>query len=261
MVWQERLGGGKKGGRVKPKYDLTILIPVYNEISTIEQVLNKTAALNGFSYEIIVVDDASSDGSRELIQQWADGSAAVPVKVRLHEKNRGKGAGIRTALDEAEGAYFVIQDADLEYDPAEIANLLEIADGKSAVYGSRFKGTISGMRVTNRIANRFYNLVLFALYGRRISDMHTCYKMVPTEVLRQIDVTSQGFDYATEIVSKLLLLGVPIKEVPISYWGRSVEEGKKIGWRDGWDCLSLLVKYRFLYPKPKLGQNSTRVNP
>jgi glycosyltransferase involved in cell wall biosynthesis len=223
---------------------LTVLIPVYNEAQTVADVLDKTeSALAGVDHEVIVVDDCSTDGSRELIRAWAEDHAAVHVL--LHDKNRGKGAAIRTGLDVARGTYFVVQDADLEYDPTDIPRLLAVADGHQAVYGSRFMGSISGMKVTNRIANRFYNIVLRVLYGVKITDMHTCYKMVPTATLCSFDIQSQGFDYATEVISKLLLSQVPIEEVAISYHGRSVEEGKKIGWRDGWDCLRLILRYRF----------------
>lgn len=229
--------------------ELTIMIPVYNEAHTVAEVLNKTASISGINYEIIVVNDASFDGSLRVIEQWSKANPRAQLKLISHPTNLGKGAAIKTALSEARGGYFVVQDADLEYDPAEIKGLLEITDGSNAVYGSRFLGTITGMRWTNQLANRFYNFVVWLLYGVKITDMHTCYKMVPTTTLREMNLTSQGFDYATEIVSKLLLHKVPITEAPISYRGRTAEEGKKIGWHDGYDCLALLLRYRFTKTK------------
>jgi putative flippase GtrA len=161
--------------------------------------------------------------------------------------NKGKGAGIQSALKIATGEYFVIQDADLEYDPAEIPNLLKFAkqNDYDAVYGSRFLGNIHRMPRANYIANRAYNIILRILYNTNITDMHTCYKMVRTSLLKKLGIVSNGFGYATELVSKLLKSGVIIYEIPISFNGRTKQEGKKIDIMDGLECAYKLISYRY----------------
>lgn len=233
-------------GRGKPL--LSILVPVYNEETTIRKILDKTTSLPIKKYEVLVVDDASNDKSRSIIEAFAKkfNKPNVSLKILSHEINRGKGAGIKTALGLAGGEYFIIQDADLEYDPTDIPALLEKArKGKyRAVYGSRFMGKISKMPKANYYANRFYNFLLRRLYKTSITDMHTCYKMVNVELLRDLKMTSEGFDYATELVSKLLRRGVDIHEAPIRFNGRTKKEGKKIGIKDGIDCTYMIFKYR-----------------
>ena len=139
----------------------------------------------------------------------------------------------------------MVQDADLEYNPAELGGLLEATDRSDVVYGSRFLGHMVGMPTANYWANRLYNFLLRVLYGVKMTDMHTCYKMMRTDLLRELDLHSDGFEYATEIISKLLLRHEKVIEVPITFNGRTVAEGKKIGWHDGWECVLKMVQFRF----------------
>lgn len=234
---------------------LTVLIPVYNEENTILEILQGVTALPIENYEVLIVDDASRDSSLKIIEKFEKSfkHPNVAIKVLSHPKNRGKGAGIKTGLDHARGKYFVIQDADLEYNPKDITGMLEVAFSNNypVVYGSRFLGDIKGMPKPNYYANHFYNFLLRRLYPTAISDMHTCYKMVLTDVLKDFNLASEGFGYATELVSKLLRAGYEILEVPISFNGRNKKEGKKINFHDGIECTVNLLLFRF---KPKLGQ-------
>lgn len=231
----------------KAQYDVTILVPVYNEKNTIKRILSSVTSIQGINYELIIVDDFSNDGSREILQDWYKLNKKQSIKLILHAQNKGKGAGIKTAVKEARGKYFVVQDADLEYDPSEIPGIAQKAflENAQAVYGSRFKGKVKNMPKANYVANRMYNLMLIPLYGKRVSDMHTCYKMVDTGLLRDMEIQSDGFEYATEFISKLLKRGVTIYEVPISFNGRTIKEGKKIDIKDGLICFRDLVHYRF----------------
>jgi glycosyltransferase involved in cell wall biosynthesis len=230
---------------------VTIVVPVYNEERTLRKILDLAVSLPIESYEVIVVDDASADKSPQIIQDVKDSTnrEGVVLQSYRHSKNRGKGAGIKTALQHATGTYFVVQDADLEYDVREIPNLLNAAKQRNApvVYGSRLMegGKVTGMARTNYVANKMYNFLLRRFYSTNITDMHTCYKMVKTEVMKSLTMKSEGFDYATELVSKLLKRGYEIHEVPIAYHGRSKKEGKKIGYADGVECVYKILKYRF----------------
>ena len=234
--------------RTNDQPKLTILLPVYNEEKTIGQVLNKITRLPIDKYEVIIVNDGSSDKSDEIITRFTSkfSNSQVSLNYISHDKNRGKGAGIKTGLANAKGTYFTIQDADLEYDPESIPKLLNraLGDKLDVVYGSRFLGTIKNMPLANYYANRFYNLLLRKFYKTNISDMHTCYKLVKTRLLKSLDITSEGFNYAPELISKLLLRNIEIVEMPISYSGRNKAEGKKIGARDGIECTLMLFKYK-----------------
>lgn len=230
-------------------YDLTILVPVYNEQATLPKLLKKLGAIQlPRMAQLIIVNDGSTDKSQEIIDSWIK-NPGLPfsIKVIQHKTNKGKGAGIQTALGLAKGTYFVVQDADLEYNPAEIPQLLKVALSNDApvVYGSRFLGSIKNMPWPNYWGNRLYNLMLRLLYGVRITDMHTCYKMLRTDLFKSLNIHSMGFGYATEVISKLLRQGISIKEVPISYNGRSVKKGKKITATDGLECLWQIVQYRY----------------
>lgn len=231
------------------KYSITIVIPVYNEEKTIQKVLSETVKINLDFFEIIIVDDASKDSSLKLIKEFVakHNNPNISIKLVKHKSNRGKGAGIRTALKHAKGEYFIIQDADLEYAPKDIVKLHRFAIKKNhdVVYGSRFKGKIVNMPKPNYIANHTYNFILRRLYKTSITDMHTCYKMLKTELFNEIKLGAEGFDYATELVSKLLKKGYVIHEVPISFKGRSKKEGKKINFVDGLVCIRDLLYYRF----------------
>lgn len=227
---------------------ISILVPVYNEEKTILIILNKITRLPIDNYEVLVVNDASKDKSLYIINKFAKKFKAknVDLKIFSHSQNNGKGAGIKTGLSHAKGEYFVIQDADLEYDPAEIPKLLDAAIDNNylVVYGSRFLGQISNMPRLNYIANISYNILLRLLYGVKMTDMHTCYKMVRTSLLKDLEMTANGFDYATELISKLLTRKIPIYELPINFNGRTRQEGKKIDFMDGIECLYKLLFYR-----------------
>ncbi len=192
--------------------------------------------------EIVVVDDRSTDGTRELLK----GMNIPGMKVIYHQENKGKGAAIRTGLHEATGDAVIIQDADLEYDPTECTILLSAMErcGAQAVYGSRFKGR-GVFLLRSWLANRFLTALTNLLYGAHLSDMETCYKMMRTEVARALNIRSNGFEVEPEVTAKLLKRGYLIREVPISYQGRSSREGKKIGWKDGLKAVMALVRYRF----------------
>ena len=224
---------------------LSIIIPVYNERDTIREICDRVMAVP-IDKEIILVDDGSSDGSREIVTALA----CDTIRVVLHDHNRGKGAAIRSALPLVTGDVVIIQDADLEYDPAEYPTLLKpILDGKAdVVYGSRFV-TGEYRRVLffwHMQGNRFLTFVSNMLTNLNLSDMETCYKVVRREVLDGITIEEDRFGFEPEITAKLAKAGVRIYEVGISYSGRTYCEGKKIGWKDGFSALRCIVKYNLL---------------
>lgn len=232
---------------------LTIMVPVYNEEKTLQKVLNSLLNLPIESYEVIVVDDCSKDKSPEIIKSFSHikTSPHVMFKYFSHDKNSGKGAAIKTALTKASGKYFVVQDADLEYNPKDIPTILSCAveNEYPVVYGSRFMGSIKDMPLPNYYANKFYNILIRLLYRVKITDMHTCYKMVRTDIMQDMKMTSDGFDYATELVSKLLKRGIKIREVPISFKGRTKKQGKKINYNDGIECTYQIFAYKIKLSK------------
>ena len=193
--------------------------------------------------EVIVVDDGSSDGTDKVLAAMGDST----VRVISHARNQGKGAAVRTGLAAVRGDLVLIQDADLEYDPADWPKLLEpILRGKAqVVYGSRFTGERKNMMPLHWIGNRFLSLVTNLLYSSTLSDMETCYKLFDRRVLEGITIQSDKFDFEPEITAKVLRRGYRIYEVPISYAGREADEGKKITWRDGFGALKALIKFRF----------------
>lgn len=222
---------------------VSIIIPVYNEAATIRAVLERVRT-SPIDKEIVVVDDGSTDGSRQILQQ----ETAADTRVFLHAANRGKGAAIRTGLQHALGDYVLIQDADLEYDPGEYVTLLRpILQGKATVvYGSRFLGEHKAMLFWHSVGNRMLTLITNVLYDTTLTDMETCYKLIPTDLIRTIHLRANRFDFEPEITAKILRTGHRIYEVPISYAGRELTEGKKISWRDGFPALLALIKYRFV---------------
>jgi glycosyltransferase involved in cell wall biosynthesis len=223
---------------------LSVIVPVYNERSTVAEIIRRILAVDvPLVVDLVVVDDASTDGTDKVLQTLMDSS----VRVVTHQKNMGKGAAIRTALEHVHGDLIVIQDADLEYDPDDWPRLLDpILKHKAAVvYGSRFSGERKNMLVLHWIGNRFLSLVTNVLYSTTLSDMETCYKLFDRRVLDNMVLLSNRFDFEPEITAKVLRRGYRIYEVPISYAGREPDEGKKITWRDGFGALRALVKYRF----------------
>jgi len=220
---------------------LSIVVPVYNEIQGIASVLQRLKEVPIHEKEIVVVDDGSTDGTREYLRGLQD----PEIHVFFQPRNTGKGGAVRRGVHEATGEYVVIQDADLEYDPMDLAPMFRlITEGQAeVVYGSRIRGHGEFLK-SSYYANRFLTLLTNVLYGARLTDMETCYKMMPREVYLRLRIRANRFDMEPEITAKLLRYGYRIVEVPISYRGRTRGEGKKIGWRDGLQAIWTLVKYR-----------------
>ena len=223
---------------------LSVVVPVFNERATVAEVIRRVRAVDvPVDVEVIVVADGSSDGTDKVLTALADST----IRVLTHPVNRGKGAAIRTGMAAARGDLILIQDADLEYDPEDWPRLLDpILRGKAqVVYGSRFTGERKNMLPLHWIGNRFLSMVTNILYSSTMSDMETCYKLFDRRVLEGITIRSDKFDFEPEITAKVLRRGYRIYEVPISYAGREVSEGKKITWRDGIGALRALIKDRF----------------
>jgi glycosyltransferase involved in cell wall biosynthesis len=228
---------------------LSVIVPVFNERTTVAEVVRRIRAADlPMPLEVILVDDGSSDGTDKVLAAIGDST----VRVITHGRNRGKGAAVRTGLEAARGDLIIIQDADLEYDPADWPRLLSpILRGKAkVVYGSRFTGERKNMMPLHWIGNRFLSLVTNILYSSTLSDMETCYKLFDRQVLEGLRIESDRFEFEPEITAKVLRRGHRIYEVPISYAGREPSEGKKITWRDGLGALTTLIKYRFSRTDP-----------
>lgn len=228
---------------------VSFLVPVFQEAATVGEVLRRVAqcdvASEGFESEILVCDDGSTDGTLESIAAVA--TLTPGLRVFSHPDNRGKGAAIRTLLNEATGDVVLIQDADLEYEVDDCLPLLRrFRQGADAVYGSRFVRTRrpTGMRAPNLVANRILTAVANALYGHRITDEATCLKLVRTSLLREMELECEGFEFCPEVTAKLGLMGVPIAEVPVRYHARDVAGGKKIRWTDALIAVRVLLEQR-----------------
>lgn len=222
---------------------ISVVMPIYNERATIAEILRRVRAVE-LDKEIICVDDHSTDGTWDILQE----EAQVPgTRVFRHPKNRGKGAAVRTGLEQAQGDVVIIQDADLEYDPQDYHALLRpIQLGRSkVVYGSRFQGEHSAMFFWHSVGNRLLTLVANILFNAALSDMETCYKVFTAEVAQRLRLRSERWGFDPEITARILKMGYRIYEVPISYSGREFYEGKKISWRDGFTVLATIVRYRF----------------
>ena len=208
---------------------LSVIIPAYNEERSIALLLDKVIEArlpDGVDKEILVINDGSTDGTVRIVDQYVKESSVL----LFHQENAGKTAAVLKGVKESSGDIILIQDADLEYDPAQYAQLLDpILDGKSSiVYGSRFMGTIQNMRFPNRLANIMTNLTLNMIYGTKLTDNNTCYKVFKKNVLDGITITSSHFGFDCEVTVKWLKRGIPIYEVPIRYVGRTKAEGKKV---------------------------------
>ncbi|MDQ3249503.1 MAG: glycosyltransferase family 2 protein [Chloroflexota bacterium] len=243
---------------------LSIIMPVYNERTTLEaivgQVRNVDLTVNKDSSnrlltgpttlvrEIVIVDDGSTDGTREILDRWRS-EAAPDMRIIFHEHNGGKGAALRTGFQHATGDILVIQDADLEYDPRDYIKLLEpLLEGRAPViYGSRFMGgPRSAMSLSHTLGNKLLTIFTNLLFGTALSDMETCYKCFRRDVIDNMPLRSRRFEIEPELTAKILKRGYPIFEVPISYNGRDFHAGKKISWQDGFSAVRTLIKYRFV---------------
>jgi glycosyltransferase involved in cell wall biosynthesis len=225
---------------------LSVIVPVFNERNTVTEIVRRMRAVTlplDLELEVVVVDDGSSDGTDKVLAALQDST----VRVVTHSVNQGKGAAIRTGLEAIRGDLVLVQDADLEYDPDDWPRLLDpVLRGKAqVVYGSRFTGERKNMFPSHWLGNRLLTLATNILYRSTLSDMETCYKLFDRRVLAGITIESQHFDFEPEITAKILRRGYRIYEVPISYAGREISEGKKISWHDGFGAIRALVRYRF----------------
>ena len=243
-------GVGADQGLAWDRVRLSVIVPVYNEVRTVERLLRKVREVP-LQLEIIVVDDWSTDGTRDLLPKL-EGSLIDTLV--LHERNRGKGAALRTGFGHATGDVVVVQDADMEYDPREFPLLLQpILAGKAdAVYGSRFLG--GAHRVLffwHSVGNRVLTLLSNMFTDVNLTDMETCYKMVRRELLHTLPLSADRFGIEPELTARLAQARARIYELPISYDGRSYEEGKKIGWKDGVSALWCIFRYNVFRPKAR----------
>jgi glycosyltransferase involved in cell wall biosynthesis len=224
---------------------LSIIVPVYNERDTIHELLARVLAVD-LDKELIVVDDGSTDGTAEWLEAWRQGQPGW-VSVRRHPVNQGKGAAVRTGLAAMTGECVIIQDGDLEYDPADYPRLLAPLQAGLAqvVYGSRFLGTNPRMFFSQRVGNVVLTRLTNLLYGAALTDMETCYKLFARDVVSTMTLTANRFDVEPELTAKTLRQGLDIVEVPITYVGRPYTAGKKIDWRDFVSAVWTLVRLRF----------------
>jgi len=222
---------------------LSVVIPVYNEVATIREILERVRAVP-VPKEIVVVDDGSSDGTRDVLRSLS----SPDLVVMFHEKNRGKGAALRTGFARVTGDIVLVQDADLEYDPSEYPRLLKpILEGNAeVVYGSRFGGeTHRVLFFWHYVGNRFLTSLSNMFTNLNLSDMETCYKVFRADLLKRLRLRSNRFGFEPEFTVKVARLGCRIYEVPVSYHGRGYEKGKKITWKDGISAIACIVWYRF----------------
>jgi len=224
---------------------LSIIIPVFNEENTIEELIRRVFAVSlPIEKEIIVVDDGSFDNTNKILKKL---KKEINFISQEHPKNRGKGAAIKTGLKQATGEFILIQDADLEYDPKDYSNLIRpLLEGKAeVVYGSRMLGKNKKGYLTFYLGGRFLTFLTNLLYGLNITDESTGYKAFKSEVLKNVDLKCEGFEFCPEITAKIAKKGIKIYEVPISYNARYLKEGKKIKVKDGLKAVWTLIKYKF----------------
>jgi len=231
----------------KPRLTLSVVVPVYNEESTITRLLDALEAV-GVATQIIVVDDGSTDDTGRLAGEWV--ATRPSARLIRHPRNRGKGAAVRTALEHVTCDVVTIQDGDLEYDPADLGRMLDVIDRGEAdvVYGSRALGGDPYSHLRYYLGGKLLTYVANALYRTRLTDEPTCYKMFRSEIILSMNLVCEGFEFCPEVTARLALRGIKIVEVPIRYHSRTVGQGKKIRWRDGVEAIGLLVKYRLFGP-------------
>jgi len=222
---------------------LSVVMPVFNERDTVEEIIRRTLAIP-LRTQLVVVDDCSTDGTRDIL---ATLQRELGFTLVLQPQNAGKGSALRRGFQEVRGDLVVIQDADLEYSPEEFPQLIElICQGRAdVVYGSRFLGKHRVFMFTHYMGNKLLTMATNVLYNTMLTDMETCYKVMRTEVLRSMALEANGFGIEPELTAKIFKRGYRVYEVPITYDGRGYDEGKKIGWRDGFVALWVLLKFRF----------------
>lgn len=224
-------------------YKLSIVIPCYNEKDNIENIINKVKESKVDNKEIIVVDDYSTDGTRDILNNKLKDKVD---KIVFHDVNKGKGAALRTGFKVATGDVVIIQDADLEYNPEEYPKILQpILNGEAeVVYGSRFLNQKSKGYLANRLANKGLTIMSNLFTGQKLTDMETCYKCFKKEIIQSIDLFEERFGFEPEVTAKISKKGIKIKEVPISYNPRTNQEGKKINFKDGLRAIYCIIKYK-----------------
>lgn len=237
---------------------LSIVIPVYNEINTIYEILRQVSDVEiGLEKEIILIDDCSTDGTREVLEKIGnkekEALSLIPskgsrsIKVVFHQQNTGKGGALRTGFGHVTGDITIVQDADLEYDPHDYPRLIKpiLDDDADVVYGSRFLGRKrpEGILFSSFVANKFLTFISNILTGLSLTDMETCYKVMKSHILKEIELTSDRFGIEPEITAKLAKKGVKIIELPISYFGRDHTTGKKINWKDGVSAIYHILRF------------------
>lgn len=223
---------------------LSIIIPCFNEVKTIEKVVDAVIACPIADKEIIIVDDCSNDGTREILNSNINNKVA---QIIFHDKNQGKGAALRTGFNAATGDILIVQDADLEYDPQEIPLVIEpiLRGNADVVFGSRFQSGRPHRVVYywHRVGNGFLTQLSNMLTNINLTDMETCYKAFRSEIIKGLTITEKRFGFEPEITAKVARMNCRIYEVGISYYGRTYQEGKKIGWKDGFRAIYCILKY------------------
>jgi dolichol-phosphate mannosyltransferase len=250
--------------RSAQRWELSVIVPVYNEAVTIAELLDRVLAV-ACRKQLVIVDDGSTDATRAVVDDWRSRQgSADKVQLLTHPVNRGKGAAIRTGLAGVRGDVVLIQDADLEYEPADYLRLIEpiLVGEADVVFGSRYLSGENHLPWTaNRLCVHLLNSMVRMLYGQRITDEATCYKAFRTDVLRRLDLQCERFEFCPEVTAKVCRMGIRIHEVPIRYHPRTVSEGKKIRWRDGVEAISTLLYWRFARFRPTdLPQRSARTS-
>lgn len=220
-------------------------MPVYNEKGTLLQIIQKIDSLpEELKRELIIIDDGSTDGTREILK---DLESREGTKIIYKETNSGKGDSLKIGFKNSIGDYVIIQDADLEYDPNDYIKLISEVkkNPKTVVYGSRFLGVYESMSGLHYYGNKALTIITNILYGIALTDMETCYKLFPGDLIRGLKLNAKRFEFEPEVTAKILKSGYNIVEVPINYYGRSHSEGKKITWKDGFNAIFSLLKYKF----------------
>ncbi len=248
-----------------PLTKLSIVIPAYNEARTIHLILDRireVELIEGIAKEVIVVNDCSTDQTREALQRYMRQHPELNIQYFEHETNKGKGAALHTGIREARGEFLVIQDADLEYDPQEYNDLLKpvLRGGADVVYGSRFRGGRPHRKLFfwHSIGNKFLTFLSNAFTNLNLTDMETCYKLFERRLIQAIPLQENRFGFEPEVTAKIARIPeIRIYEVGISYYGRTYREGKKIGWRDGFRAIYCILKYNIIKrykPDPQISQ-------